>query len=194
MHATAFLLSLAPLVLAQYLSESDSIPATQVLADLYGTATPAGATGAVATSLASALWSYEMSLYGNKGYQSAANAVYSAAATASNSDQIFSDMEQNGAWNADFTTADWYKTGVPTDAQKTIATYWAQMSAVQTSVLGAASATATPTATSGSSSAAADSTNPSTSSSTAGAQGPMVTGKPIAGLAVGVVAGVVAML
>ncbi|KAI1078831.1 hypothetical protein F5B20DRAFT_193907 [Whalleya microplaca] len=197
MQTAAFLLALAPLALAQGLAESlsaatQSVPVTRLLGDVYGTATPAGATGAAATSLASAIYSWEKSLYGDKAYQSAANAVYMAAATASNSDQIFSELEQGGPANAAFTTADWYKTGVPAGAQTSIESYWAQLSAVQTSVLGSAAATTTPTG--GSASAATDSANPSTSVSTAGVQGPMVTGKAVVGLAAGVVAGVVAAL
>lgn len=207
MPSLTLLLLLTPLALAVPQEEDatatasgydlpSSASAADVLYGLYGSNIPTAATGAVATSLASALYSYEMSMYDDPAYKSAANAVYMAMATASDADEIFASFDGSGAVHADFTTAAWFKTGVPEDAQTAIASYWDAMSAVETSVLGVASATATATG-------SAESTPTETATDAATSEGavssspssggaPAATGMVMAGLAAGVAMGVFA--
>ncbi|CAJ2504907.1 Uu.00g123010.m01.CDS01 [Anthostomella pinea] len=207
--------TMAPLALARPQDQStdadnsgytlpSSVPASEVLAGIYGTNIPTKATGAVATSLASAVYSYEETLVTDAAYKSVADAVYMAAATASDSDAIFSQIEGVGAVNAPYTTADWYKSGVPASAQTAFASYLGQYKAVESSVLGGATGSATGTTTSGGAAkttgtatketGTASSDAASSSTSSGGAFSPMVTGKAMAGLAVGVALGVAAAL
>lgn len=164
-----------------------SISAPAVLSGVYGTNTPSAATGAVATSLASALYSYELELHEDPGYLSAANAVYMAMATASDSDAIMSSIETAGAMRPDYTTAEWFKTGVPKDAQTAIESYYNEYNAIETSVLGAQSGSASVTGTGSSDAEATPTETGATSSSSGGAAGP--TRVAMAGLAAGVALG-----
>lgn len=219
MQRPTLFLFLAPLALAVPQAEDDatmtqdgydlpsSIPASVMLSNLYGTNIPTAATGAAATSLASALYSYELSLYNDPGYKSAADAVYMAIATVTNADEILSSLEANGAVNgAYFTTADWFKTGVPEDAQTAIESYWDGYSSVATGVLGGA-ADATPTGTqsggasvtgtgssAGSTPTGAATSEGAVSSSPSSGGAPAVTGRAMVGLAAGVAMGVFAAI
>ncbi|KAK7739618.1 hypothetical protein SLS62_011247 [Diatrype stigma] len=207
------LLFLAPLALAAPQEEENagspatqdgyslpsSVPASDVLNGLYGSNIPTAVTGAVATSLASALYSYELKLQDDPGYKSAANAVYMAMATASDSDAIFSSFETADPMHADYTTAGWFKSGVPEDAQTAIESYYNGYVAVETSVLGTDAAGATPTTATGAQSGSASVTGTgsdagsaptetgATSVSSGGAPGP--TRVAMAGLAAGVALG-----
>ncbi|KAI1341815.1 hypothetical protein F5Y15DRAFT_375368 [Xylariaceae sp. FL0016] len=179
---------------------------SDILSGFYGTNIPAQATGAAATSLASALYSVETSLVADPAYMTAANEVYDAIAAQPTSAQNSILSELGDISNADFTTAEWYKTGVPTSAQSAIEGYWSVFAAVETSVLGSASATATPTAsgsgsasgtTAGTTGTSATTTGTSasesgsvesTSTETGAAAPARATGQAIAGLAVAMVA------
>ncbi|KAI0151164.1 hypothetical protein BJ166DRAFT_535357 [Pestalotiopsis sp. NC0098] len=167
------------------------VPASSYLDAFYGTAIPPKATGAAATSLAEALYSYEMALYTDDAYKSAANDVYMAAATQTNADDIFSSLDMAGVVNGGFTTASWYVDGVPESAKSEMASVLSGFNSVQTSALGVAAAATTTTgtgATTGASAtgsgASATGTAKSTSASTAGA--PRITGGAMAGLAAAV--------
>ncbi|KAI1841453.1 hypothetical protein JX265_001479 [Neoarthrinium moseri] len=207
MHSSYAILALVPLALAYEsgAEDSESIPVTEYLFELYGTATPTGVTGAVATSLASAVYSYQMAIYTNDAYRSAANDVYWAAATATNSDEIMSSLRTQGALNGDYTTAEWYTRDVPQSAQDEMKSVFGGFQSVATSVLGAAETTgdsastkatvtgtnSAPSITSTPTSDSASSSNASatSSSSTAGAYVAKATGGPVAGLAAAVAIG-----
>ncbi|ETS81663.1 hypothetical protein PFICI_06665 [Pestalotiopsis fici W106-1] len=171
----------------------DSIPATSYLADIYGTGIPAAATGAAATSLAEAIYSYEMALYTDPAYKSAADDIYNAIATASNVDEIFSSLDGGGVISGAFTTAAWYVDGVPDSAKSEFASVISGFSSVQSSVLAAAAATTTGASATGSGASttsgasktgsAASGSATSTSSSTGGAPAARITGGAVAGLA-----------
>ncbi|KAH6648670.1 hypothetical protein BKA67DRAFT_369852 [Truncatella angustata] len=147
--------------------------------------------------------SYQGGLQTDSAYIEAANTIYLAIATRSDADAIMSSIDGEGFLNGDYTTADWYKTGVPTSAQSEFATVIASFKAVETSVLGetgaaATTATAKATATgsstvksaaSGSGTASGASAS-STSASTAGAHRSMATGGAVAGLAAAIAVGV----
>ncbi|KAF7532453.1 hypothetical protein G7054_g7963 [Neopestalotiopsis clavispora] len=170
----------------------DSIPASSYLSAIYGTAIPPAATGAAATSLAKAFYSYEIGLQTDTAYQSAANEIYYAAASASNSDEIFSSLETAGVMDTSFTTAAWYADGVDDSAKSEFASIFSAYSSVQTSVLGAAAATTTGASTGSAATTAGTATKTgtsasgsatSTSASTAGAPAARITGAAAAGLA-----------
>ncbi|KAI0130386.1 hypothetical protein BJ170DRAFT_313364 [Xylariales sp. AK1849] len=210
MHSLSIVLAVVPLVLAQTTATDGAIPVSQYLSDLYGSAIPAGATGAVATSLASAVYSYQMALTTDAAYVSAANDVYMAMATASNSDAIASSLDSEGALNGGYTTADWYKSGVPESAQKEIASVFSGFHAVETSVLGAAAVTgvsttstatksgsttvtSAPTTLTTTSSGTAASGSATSSTATGGVQGARATGGAVAGLAAVIAIGAAAL-
>ncbi|KAK8039333.1 hypothetical protein PG993_007744 [Apiospora rasikravindrae] len=167
MHSRTLLLSLAPLA-AMALPQQDmqdmdmemddpaaltpdptasmypmpsSIPAGDVLSGYYNDNIPPQVTGAVATSLASAIYSYEKELLTDTKYRSIANEVYMAAYSASATDFGVGD-----GFDLPFTTASWYQKGVPESDQKAIESYLHAYRAIETSVLGGKAAGATTTA------------------------------------------------
>ncbi|KAK6070783.1 hypothetical protein SCUP515_08184 [Seiridium cupressi] len=183
--------------------EESTIGASDYLSAIYGTATPAGATGAAATSLASALDSYESQLYTDAGYLSAANDVYYAIASQTDADAIFSTLDAGGVLNGGYTTASWYVNGVPESAKREMSSIISGFHSVQTSVLGAVATTTASTGGSSATGASAGSTITSAASntasatgsavsasaSTAGAAGPKITNNAVAGLAAVVAVG-----
>ncbi|KAK8107892.1 uncharacterized protein PG998_009905 [Apiospora kogelbergensis] len=230
MQSLALLLSLAPLAamaLPQSQDPNDefltpdptasmyalpsSMPAGNILSGYYNGAIPPQVTGAVATSLASAVYSYEKELMTDSKYRSVANEVYMAAVSASADDLFVGDK-----FDMPFTTASWYTAGVPADDRKAIESYVNAYKAIETSVLGgSAKATATtsgaaaPSSTGGSAgpsqtagpSGSANGNGPSqtgkddkAASSTSANAAPAATGRVIAGLAAGVAMGLAAAL
>jgi hypothetical protein len=132
-----------------------SEPAQNILSGLYGSSIPPQVTGAVATSLASALYSQAKDWQSDGKYVSLANVVYMAAATASPS---VTDFGLDGL-NAPFTTASWYKNGVPKSVQTEVESYYRDLAAVPQSVFSAAGITVTsptPLGTSGAKASASD--------------------------------------
>jgi hypothetical protein len=224
MHSLSLLLSLAPLA-AMALPQQDmddtvpapdptesmyalpsSVPAGGMLSAYYGDHIPASVTGAVATSLASAIYSYEKELMTDDKYKSIANEVYMAAYSASATDF----GAAGDGFEFTFTTASWYQQGVPKDDQKAIESYINVYRAIETSVLGGKAAgptstaavpgsstggsagpsqTAGPTGTSGNSQ-----DDKAASSSTSHNGAPAATGRVMAGLAAGVAMGLAAAL
>lgn len=227
MHSLSLLLSLAPLAaMALPQQEMDdapptpdptesmytlpsSMPAAGILSGYYNDHIPAQVTGAVATSLASAVYSYEKELMTDAKYRSIANEVYMAAYSASATDFGVGD-----AFDMPFTTASWYQQGVPKDDQKAIESYLHAYRAIETSVLGGKAAGATTTAaapsstggsagpskTEGPGSSGGPTTSPTgkddkaASSSTSSNGAPAATGRVIAGVAAGVAMGLAAAL
>lgn len=132
-----------------------SVPAQDIISALYGSSIPPQVTGAVATSLASALYSQAADWETDGKYVSLANEVYMAAATASPS---VTDFHLSGL-NAPFTTASWYKTGVPKSVQTEVESYYRDLAAIPQSVFSAAGITVTsptPLGTSGAKASASD--------------------------------------
>ncbi|KAK8025523.1 hypothetical protein PG990_003346 [Apiospora arundinis] len=226
MHSLSLLLSLAPLAamaLPQQNSDDpevltpdptasmyalpSSMPVGGILSGYYNDAIPPQVTGAVATSLASAIYSYEKDLFTDTKYRSIANEVYMAAASAS-ADDLF--LGNN--FEMPFTTASWYTNGVPEGDRKAIESYVQSYKAIETSVLGGKAAATTsgaaaPSSTGGSAgpskTASPSSNSPSqtgkddkaaASSSTSAGGAPAATGRVIAGLAAGVAMGLAAAL
>ncbi|KAK8087126.1 hypothetical protein PG994_002100 [Apiospora phragmitis] len=146
MHSLSLLLSLAPLA-AMALPQQDvaptpdptesmyalpsSVPAEGVLSGYYNDDIPPQVTGAVATSLASALYQYEKDIYTDAKYRSVANEVYMAAYSAS-----ATDLSVGDGYDMPFTTASWYRQGVPEGDRKAIESYVHAYQAIETSVLG----------------------------------------------------------
>ncbi|KAK7921252.1 hypothetical protein PG985_009274 [Apiospora marii] len=227
MHSLSLLLSLAPLAaMALPQQEMDdpvpapdptesmytlpsSMPTGGILSGYYNDNIPPQVTGAVATSLASAIYSYEKDLFTDAKYRSIANEVYMAAYSASATDFGVGD-----GFDMPFTTASWYQQGVPKDDQKAIESYLHAYRAIETSVLGGKAAAATTTAaapsstggsagpsqTAGPSSSGGNSASPTdkddkaSASSTSTNGAPAATGRVIAGLAAGVAMGLAAAL
>ena len=134
---------------------TSSVPAMDIISALYGTSIPPQVSGAVATSLASALYSQAADWQTDSKYASLANEVYMAAATASPS---VTDFGLDGV-DAPFTTASWYKNGVPKSVQTEVESYYRDLAAVPQSVFSAAGitvASATPLRTSGATASASD--------------------------------------
>lgn len=222
MHSLSLFLSLAPLAaLALPQQEMDdsapapdptesmypmpsSMPAGAILSGYYNDKIPAQVTGAVATSLASAIYRYEKDLFTDAKYRSIANEVYMAAYSAS-----ATDFDVGDSFDLPFTTASWYQQGIPKDDQKAIESYMHAYRAIETSVLGGKAA-AGPTTTAAAPSSTGGSAGPSqtagpgatqtgkdeqaASSSTSANGAPAATGRVIAGLAAGVAMGLAAAL
>lgn len=184
------------------------LPVSDFLQDLYGNAVPTAATGALATSLASALYSAERAMTTNGAYAAAEQGLIAAIATLTNVDEIESSLASMGPLNPAFTTQNWYTAYVPTSVQSNFATIINDLLAVQTSVLNAGAAAAATganatstgatnatsrstmaTITSSTTSAASGTTSATTSTSRAGAQGGRATQMAVAGIAVALAAG-----
>lgn len=192
MHALSILFSLAPVALAQTLPtlSQTALPVSDFLADIYGTAIPSGATGAAATSLASAIYSFQTALTTDQNYKSAADAVYNAFATATNADFLATSLDAAGVLNGAYTTESWYQNNVPSSAQSEWASFLSSAHAVETSVLDAVATTTSASAGSGSTGTSSTGSSSATSTvSKAGAQGAKATGMVVAGLAAAVAAG-----
>ncbi|KAK7948115.1 uncharacterized protein PG986_009001 [Apiospora aurea] len=199
--------ALAPDPTASMYPMPSSMPAGDILSGYYNDNIPPQVTGAVATSLASAIYSYEKELMTDTKYRSIANEVYMAAYSASATDFGVGD-----GFDLPFTTASWYQKGVPESDQKAIESYVHAYRAIETSVLGgkAAGGDATGTAKAAPSStggAAGPSQTPgpdgpsqtskddkAAASSTSANAAPAVTGRVVAGLAAGVAMGLAAAL
>lgn len=156
-------------VLGQITALPSSADASAVLSEVFGSSIPSQATGAVATSLASAVYSVELSYY--KGPASSdISAIWSAAAKATNSPSVVASMGISG-WNwGDIATQDWYTANVPTPVQTDVQKFISAIGSAAESVL-------------------------STGTSKGGAAGPKCTGMAMAAAAAGAAgAAVVALL
>ncbi|KAK8094653.1 hypothetical protein PG997_001338 [Apiospora hydei] len=197
--------ALAPDPTASMYPMPSSMPAEGILSGYYNDNIPPQVTGAVATSLASAIYSYEKELMTDTKYRSIANEVYMAAYSASATDFGVGD-----GFDLPFTTASWYQKGVPESDQKAIESYMHAYRAIETSVLGGKAADPTGTAKAAPSStggSAGPSQTPgpngpsqtskddkAAASSTSANGAPAVTGRVVAGLAAGVAMGLAAAL
>ncbi|KAI0484352.1 hypothetical protein GGR56DRAFT_21703 [Xylariaceae sp. FL0804] len=165
----------------------------EVLSNLYGTNIPPKATGAVATTLADDIDRYDSSLVQEPIWSSAAGAIVSAALTAFGPSGYYGALTAGGFAQPDFTSADWYKTGVPKSFQAVWASVDSEIHDIQTSVLDAA---AQPTSTG--SSAATTTTDSgsvaSTSTNTGAAAPARATAQALGGLAAGIAMAAVAGL
>jgi len=91
-------------------------------------------TGALGTTLASALYAVETSFAANGHRASDDAAIWSAAARATNSPELVASMAVSG-WNyRHIVRHDWYKSGVPSNVQEDVISYVSAMNSVQSSV------------------------------------------------------------
>ena len=151
---------------------------------------------------ASAVVSYARVLITDTDYVNAADAVYMAVATATDSDAIFSELSAQGALNGFYTTDGWYVSDVPSSARAEIASVLSAFHSVQTSVLAAISVTSTAASpgdatavTAGAASTAGSATTAVgvTSTGTSTARAAKVTGQAAAILAAAVALGAAAL-
>lgn len=155
----------------------------------YGTAWPTAATGALATSLADAIYTAEAAIQTEQAYIDAKSAMGSVFDSLTNSaDQTLYFL------NPGYTAQSWYTASVPSSAQSVLGTILSTLLAVETSVL-KETATAATTATTAivtattATTANTTTTSPTSSISKAGAQGAQITQMAVAGFAAVLAAG-----
>ncbi|KAK0615259.1 hypothetical protein B0T17DRAFT_381803 [Bombardia bombarda] len=103
----------------------ESTDAVSYLSELYSNqgGIPTGVTGAVVTSLASALYSVQKSFATHSLVTSDASAILSAAAKATDASAVLSSIEENGYGYAEVTAQPWYKDNVPEDVKSDVAQF-----------------------------------------------------------------------
>lgn len=139
--ATLFLLATAAGLNAQLTFPDTTVPlsvdATSYLSLYYSPSPiPTQITGAVATSLASGLYSVDLSFASDpKGAASVNSDIWSAAAKATDAAQVTASFEKSGWYYDQITTAAWYKDNMPDGAKSEVSEYVSMKNSVFDKVL-----------------------------------------------------------
>lgn len=118
MKLTTTLLAGATTALATYSPLPTSTPASSVLATV--TPLPASIKGDTYTSLASAIYSVDVSYFNADRWSTVMSDMYTAAAKATNSEKVVPSLAMSGWVYPDITAAPWFDKNMPSDDKKYI--------------------------------------------------------------------------